>query len=204
MIYLLRHGETVWNREGRLQGQHDSPLTLTGVAQAEAMARRLRAEIGEPGGWRILASPLGRAWQSAAIVAESLGLEPTEIALDRRLVEISFGTWEGLTLPELEAAAPGAWARRVADRWGFRPPGGECFADVAVRAKPWLDRVSDSGRLIVVSHGIMNRVLRGTYAGLPPAEIVTLPEHQNEFYRLGDGRFETLATGFERQAGARP
>lgn len=196
MIYLLRHGETVWNREGRLQGQRDSPLTLTGIAQAQAMARRLRIEIGEPRTWRIVASPLGRAWQSAAIVAEALGMAPAEISHDRRLVEVGFGAWEGLTVPEIEAAAPGAWARRVVDRWGFRPPLGECFADVVERVGPWLESVSDADDLIVVSHGITNRILRGTYAGLPSCDIMTLSESQDEIYRLHDGEFETLETDF--------
>ena len=55
MIYLLRHGETLWNRDGRQQGQRDSPLTRGGIAQAEAMGRRLRDEIGDP-------RPMASAW----------------------------------------------------------------------------------------------------------------------------------------------
>ena len=80
MIYLFRHGETLWNRERRLQGQLDSPLTLRGIAQVRRNAETLQREIGDPAGLAMLASPLGRAWQSAVIVAETLGLDPRGVA----------------------------------------------------------------------------------------------------------------------------
>lgn len=197
MIYLLRHGETVWNREGRIQGQRDSPLTRVGIAQAEAMARRLKAEIGDSPPWAIVASPLGRAWQSAAIVAEILGLAPEAIAREPRLAEMAFGAWEGRTYDEIEAAEPGTLARREGDLWRFRPPGGESYADVSARIAPWLAGIPDGATLIVVCHGGTGRALRGRYARLPPAAAIALSHRQDEFYRLRDGRFEVLRTGFD-------
>lgn len=194
MIYLLRHGETVWNRQDRLQGQRDAPLTRTGIAQVEANARLLRQHIDDPHAFEVIASPLGRAWQSAAIIAEILGKDPDRIVLEPRLVEISFGDWEGLTLAELERAVPGAWARRRADHWRFRPPGAESFADVAERVAPWLAQFDDSARLIVVCHGGTGRVIRGLYAGLAPEVAVVQSEEQTEVFRLANTRIETLAS----------
>ena len=192
VIYLLRHGQTIWNREGRLQGQRDSPLTLQGIGQVRAMAALLARAVDAPRGFRLVASPLGRAWQSAVIVAESLGLDPRAIAFDDRLKEHGFGAWEGLTQAELEAAHPGAWARREADKWDFRVPGGESYALVAARAARWLAELPPDARLIAVGHGLTGRILRGLYAGLPEGEITALDEPQDAVFRLEDGQVERL------------
>ena len=132
MIYLLRHGETVWNRAGRFQGHGDAPLTAEGVAQARAMGRRLAQE--ELGGARLISSPLYRAWQSAVLVAEALSLDPHAIEFEPRLMEVGFGEWEGLTREEIKARALDEWRARKADVWNHVPPGGESFAQAEVRA----------------------------------------------------------------------
>ena len=194
MIYLLRHGETVWNREGRIQGHRDSPLTRTGIAQAEAMGQRLRREIDDIRPWAIIASPLGRAWQTAAIVAESLGLAPEGVAHEPRLAEMSFGAWEGLTYREIEDTDVGAWARRDADHWNFRPPGGESYGDLAQRVAAWLTPVPERAQLIVVCHGGTGRAVRHGYAKLSIETTLELSIDQNEFYRLNDGRIDVLKT----------
>jgi probable phosphoglycerate mutase len=192
MIYLLRHGETVANQEGRLQGRSDSPLTLNGVAQVRAIGALLSERIAEPSAISVVSSPLGRARRSAAILCRSLGLDPRGVACDPRLAEISFGDWEGLTIAQVEAAAPGAWARREADRWAFAPPGGESYGTLAARVGDWLSTQPPGANIIVVSHGAASRVLRGIYAGLPPAETVRLTQDQTNLYRLTGGRVETL------------
>lgn len=197
VIYLLRHGQTVWNREGRLQGQRDSPLTLRGIDQVRAMAARLAREIAEPQGFRLVASPLGRAWQSAAIVAESLGLDTRSIAFDPRLQEHGFGRWEGLTRAELEAVDPGAWGRREADKWDYRVPGGESYALVAARAAAWLAEIPPEARLIAVGHGLTGRILRGLYAGMSEGEILALDEPQDAVFRLSAGSAERLEVEVE-------
>ena len=125
MIYLLRHGETLWNLAGRLQGQGDSPLTWRGLQQARALGDRLCREIDEPGRFRLVSSPLGRAWQTAAIVAEALGLDAQTIAFDDRLKERDYGRWVGLTYDEVKLRFPDDWARRQAEPWSFRVPDGE-------------------------------------------------------------------------------
>ena len=197
MIYLLRHGETVWNREGRIQGQWDSPLTRTGIAQVEAMGRTLQREIGDPREWAIVASPLGRAWQSAAIVAEVLGLDPQGIEHQPCLAEMSFGAWQGKTYDEVDAAQPGIVAQREAELWSFRPPAGESYADLVARVTPWVGSLPGWVRLIVVCHGAIGRAVRGRYCDLAPEKIITLSHRQDEFYRLHDRGFEILRTGFK-------
>lgn len=187
MIYLLRHGETHWNRAGRLQGQQDSPLTLRGVEQARANGERLRALLGDPEGYEMVASPLGRAWQSAAIIAEVLGLADGAIRREPRLKEIGFGAWEGLTVAEIEARHGGEWARRRRDRWNHVPPGGESFARLAARSGAWLAELKPQSRVIAVCHGGTSRVLRGRYAGLPPEETIDLADDHSSFWRLTEG-----------------
>ncbi len=201
-IYLLRHGETLWNSEGRLQGQRDSPLTARGIAQAEALGDLLAREIADPRRFTMIASPLGRAWQSAVIVAERLGLDPRLIAFDDRLKECAFGDWEGLTLEQLEAADPGAWERRAADRWTYRAPGGENYAQVAERVGAWLAAVPADAQWIVVGHGLAGRIIRGLYAGMAEAEIPKLAEPQDALFRLSGGRVEELAAERDRSHGS--
>ena len=105
MIYLVRHGQTEFNREGRYQGRVDSPLTELGLAQARAAGARLAALAAEEGGnWIIETSPLGRARRTAEIIAQSMGLPA--LTVDPRLIEVSYGEIEGLTAAEIEARWP--------------------------------------------------------------------------------------------------
>ncbi|MHA1599273.1 MAG: histidine phosphatase family protein [Alphaproteobacteria bacterium] len=196
MIYLLRHGETVWNRANRLQGQLDSPLSRTGIAQIEAIGQFLRDTIEDHSAYSIVSSPLGRAWQSAVIVAEALGHEAFRIAIEPRLKEIAYGAYEGLTFAEVEHAEPGVWERRRLDEWLFRPPGGENYAELSARVAPWLHAQSEQTHLIVVCHGGTSRVIRGLYADLAPEKTVELTLAHGEVYRLTQGRIETLASQF--------
>lgn len=193
MIYLLRHGETVWNRANRLQGHRDSPLSQTGIAQIEAIGQFLRDNIDDHGAFDVVSSPLGRAWQSAVIVARALGRDTDVIVPEPRLKEMSYGTWEGMTVAEVEQAEPGIWERRKSDLWHFRPPGGESYADLSARVAPWLRARAARTHLIVVCHGGTSRVIRGLYADLPPEETVVLTEAQDQIYRLTQGRIDTLS-----------
>src|SRR3546814_18504956 len=94
ITYLLRHGETTWNRAGRLQCQLDAPLTRLGLVQIDAVGRAL-AGLLNGSRFRLVASPLGRTRQSAAIVAEHLGVDYEAIEWDGRLKEITLGDWDG-------------------------------------------------------------------------------------------------------------
>src|SRR4051812_23303135 len=104
-IFLVRHGETEWNRSRRYQGWSDSPLTTGGIAQAKAIGKRLWA-LPEAAAAEIVASPLRRARRTAEIIAECLG-RPEPLRCDERLKEISLGSWDGLHRNEIAALAPG-------------------------------------------------------------------------------------------------
>ncbi len=192
-LYLLRHGETEFNIEGRLQGQQDSPLTARGRAQARAHGALLKTLIAEPETWRVVASPLGRTMDTARLACAELGLPEAAIETDPRLKEIAFGDWEGLTWAEAEARHPDLWAARERDRWGFVVPGGESYEMVALRARAFLDE--PRGNTIVVSHGATGRVLRGLYARLAPPEIKTLEQPQDALHRLTQGTIARIDHG---------
>jgi probable phosphoglycerate mutase len=164
VIYLVRHGQTEFNRERRIQGHVDSPLTELGVRQAKAIGRLLRDLIREPEGWRIVSSPLGRARATAEIVAGLLNGPPVE--LDDRLKEMSWGSHDGRLRAELEAENPETFGKTG---WAFdAPTDGESYDHVAARVGAWLAELppEPERRIIAVSHGISGRVLRGLYAHL--------------------------------------
>ena len=184
-LYLLRHGETEFNVEGRYQGQRDSPLTPRGRDQARRHGALLKTLIVEPESWRVVASPLGRAMATARIVCAALGLPEDAIETDARLKEMAFGEWEGLTPAEIQARHPEAWAARCADRWHHLRPGGESYALLAARVGAFLRDVQ--GDAIVVGHGGAGRVLRGLYGRLSEDQIVALDEPQDAIFRLTQG-----------------
>lgn len=156
-VYLARHGETVWNAQGRYQGRLDSPLTDTGRAQARSTAETMRGRGVE----RLLCSPLGRARATASVAERALGLVAE---VDADLAESDIGGWEGLTRDEVEAAYPGELARREEDRLRYRPPGGESLVDMLVRARAVAGRL-DGRTTLIVAHSAINRVLVAALIG---------------------------------------
>jgi broad specificity phosphatase PhoE len=191
MIYLVRHGQTAFNHDGRLQGHLDSPLTPLGIEQATRVGALLKSLIDDPAAWSIAASPLGRAAHTARIVAEAAGLGA--ITLDDRLREIGMGAWDGLTWAEIAAAAPETVAGAPPHELFFHSPDGETYAVFAGRLGAWLAEARASGRdWVVVSHGVAGRVLRGLYAGLDWNEAVNLPAPQDAIFRLAGGVIERI------------
>jgi len=190
MIYLCRHGQTEWNRAHRLQGQCESDLTPLGRAQAGAMGDLLRELVQRDADrpWRIVASPLRRARDTAGIIGARLDL-PVEF--DDRLMELTVGDWEGRLRAELAREHPGLFADRT---WFFAAPGGETYDRVMARVSGWLaDQAAEpERRLIVVSHGIAGRLLRGAYAGLSRADVLEQDVPQDALYRLHAGRIVRL------------
>lgn len=189
MIYLVRHGQTAFNAERRLQGHVDSPLTELGVRQAEAVAGLLKDMVeGEPG-FRIVSSPLGRARSTADIIAARLGI--AEVEEDRRLIELSWGAWDGRLRSELEAEYPEAFGRTG---WAFDGPTGESYESVQARLADWLASLppEPERRIIAVSHGVSGRVLRGVYGKLERDATVTQDVPQDAVYRLTDGQIHRI------------
>jgi len=192
VIYLVRHGETEWNRMRRYQGWSDSPLTDQGRAQAQAIGRFL-CTLPEAQSADLVASPIGRARHTAEIIRECLGRsEP--LRFDDRLRELSFGSWDGLMRADIAARMPGAFDEERRDEWYFATPDGETYDVFAGRVGAWLAEAQASDRpLIVVTHGVVTRVLRGLYAGLPRAAAMRLPVPQDRIFRLAQGTIEEIA-----------
>jgi probable phosphoglycerate mutase len=186
MIYLVRHGETEFNAERRQQGHMDSPLTALGRAQAHAAGELLKRQIADAQGWRIVASPLGRAQHTAQIIGETLGL-PVET--DPRVIEVSFGEWDGRLRDELAAEFPETFGR---GDWQFAAPNGETYDAVESRIADWLTDLppEPERKVIVVCHGGSGRVVRGAYLGLPRAQTWAQPVPQDAIYRLASGAIE--------------
>jgi broad specificity phosphatase PhoE len=154
VIYLARHGQTEWNVAGRRQGRLDSPLTPLGLEQAHRNAHMLTGE----GIDAIFASPLERARHTASIIASELGLT-VQVVDD--LAEVDHGLWSGLGSGEIDARWPGQREVREREKYTFRFPEGESYADGEVRAGRVLAEIGRSGvrRPLLVSHEMIGRML---------------------------------------------
>ncbi len=159
-LWLVRHGQTAWNAEGRWQGSRDIPLSPAGEAQARALAARFAGFEGAA-----FASTLLRARRTAA-----LALGPAAaIATDPRLCELSYGSWEGMRDEDVARQWPDAHAAWRARPATVRPGDGESLAELLDRAWAGLAACAAScdGDLVVVAHGGVNRALLCRMAGLP-------------------------------------
>lgn len=185
-IFLVRHGETEWNRARRYQGWSDSPLTERGVAQAKAIGRQLAA-LPDACTAAIVTSPLGRARHTAEIIAECLGRREAP-RLDERLREISLGAWDGLDRREVRSRMA---ARFIEFEWYFETPHGQTYDEFAAPIAAWLAEIGDSP-VIAVSHGVTTRVMRGLYTGLPRSEALRLAVPQDCIFRLSRGAIEEI------------
>ena len=171
VLYFVRHGETDWNRERRLQGQHDIPLNELGRSQAARCGVVLRGLLERHGraaaSLDFVSSPLGRARETMELMRTGLGLEPEAYRTDIRLMEMSFGRWEGFTFADLQEREAAALAERERDKWGFVLPGGESYAQLQVRVGAWYDGVDRD--TVVAAHGGVCRVLIERLGLAPPA-----------------------------------
>ena len=196
-IFLVRHGETTWNRIGRHQGQLNSVLTLEGVRQAEAVGRRLGREISDWRDVRIFCSPLFRCQQTAAGACDAAGVDVERIVYDERLQERHFGEWQGLTDAEITARFPEEWAARQRDLWNYViPGGGENYETLERRLGDWLAEQEAGQRIVLVTHGQAGRALRRRYLGLAPDQALALPEPQDAVIHLRGGEARTLDGDF--------
>jgi len=190
-LYFLRHGQTQFNVEGRLQGQCDEPLNARGRDQATAIGGWLGAhraiDMARLSFW---SSPLVRAAETMERARVAMGLPADGYHRDARLMEISFGEWEGLTWPEIEARdAQGVYARE-ADKWGYTPPGGESYIAITERVARWLD--DTPGDLFAVGHGGTGRAFYVLLAGMDPEIAVIEPVPQGRAALFENGAFRWI------------
>ena len=188
-IILLRHGETAFNREGRIQGQADSTLTVKGTEQAFRYGLAIKDLIAGKSGWTVVSSPLGRCAQTTGILCEVAGLDAGAVTFDPRLMEVNTGSLSGKLKSELP---PEAVAGTGLDHWVFRSPDGESHQAVSARLASWLADRAPGEKVICVSHGIAGRVLRGLYLGLDPAEAMRSDSPQDALFILRAGRLDRI------------
>lgn len=196
-IYLLRHGETEFNAQGRYQGQLDSPLTIEGIEQVKNVSRLLKMEVNDPNEWEIISSPLGRARQSTKIVCETLGYDINRVTTDNRLSEVSVGDWAGLTISEIKDSWPERIENTDSYNWFFNSPNGESFDSVVERVSDWLESVKTKKKVIAVSHGLTGRILRGFYGKMEKYESLKLEVSQNTFFKLNNQNIERFCYDFD-------
>ena len=179
-LYILRHGETEWNAEGRMQGALNSPLTQAGKQQARRQAEILQAI--DLNGFQSLSSPQGRAFETAAIALTGTA---AFVRTEDRLREIEVGEWSGKVRSTL--AAPGEFADTPDGALELyeRAPGGEGFAALEARCKSFLADLN--GPAVLVTHGITSRMLRATVLGLGIRGLAEMPGGQGVVYHLKDG-----------------
>src|SRR5262245_4871153 len=177
--YLVRHGETEWNAEGRMQGRLDSRLSARGREQAA----RTGAVLGRLGVDHLFASPLGRVRETLALFAPHVMLEPV---FDDRLVEWSAGDWSGRLYREIKEETPDDYAAWQADLYNVRSPGGENFADLAARAAAFFDDAMHGPheRIAIVGHGFMNRALAARLLGLSPEDTLAIRQDNDTIFRV--------------------
>ncbi|HYW60233.1 MAG TPA: histidine phosphatase family protein [Xanthobacteraceae bacterium] len=197
LLYFVRHGETDWNAERRLQGQHDTPLNAVGRDQAltcGAILRALFERVGhDPDDFDYVASPLSRARVTMELMRGVVGLDLPGYRTDARLAELSFGRWEGFTFAELRQREPDtlALAMREHDKWGFAPPGGESYADLLVRVREWHATVARD--TVVVAHGGVARTLLVHFKIEPPAAAPLHDIDQGVVYQFAPGQLARYA-----------
>ena len=189
VIYYIRHGETSWNAEGRLQGAQDIPLNDLGRKQAahagNVLADLLKRDGHDKAVLPFVASPLQRARATMELVRGALKLPPEKYSLDDRLREIGYGVWEGSTLAEMQAADPVLYAKRLTAKWTMAPEGGETYEAVQFRMRDWYDSVT--GDTVAVAHGGTARALMVALGIETPKSAADLPIEQGAVYVFRDG-----------------
>lgn len=184
-LFFVRHGETDWNAERRYQGQTNIPLNDHGRAQSRRNGEALRAFLPGIESADFVASPLSRARETMEILRTSLGLDPTAYRIDRRLIELSYGSWEGKLQTHLPQTDPQGVADREQDPFRWRPVGGESYADLHRRTIDWAETLDRD--TVIASHGGVSRCLRAYLLNLDPETIPALESPQDKVLLISGG-----------------
>ena len=187
-LILVRHGESEWNRAGRIQGQVNSPLTDLGISQAIAISDYLSG-IFLNQELEIYSSPLERAIQTAEIIAKGIDCLSSEVMIDERLNDFNLGEISGTYgWDKVAEIFPEQAQLRLQDPMRFHPSGGESGAKFEARLRSLMEEMKgDDTTKLLVSHGIVNKFIRGIYKNISGKEMINLGESQNTIYCLEHG-----------------
>ncbi|HCE2190191.1 TPA: histidine phosphatase family protein [Vibrio parahaemolyticus] len=183
-IFVLRHGETEFNADKKLQGHCNSSLTSKGSDQARRVGTTLKQYV-ENRPFRVYSSTLGRALQTSQIVCEELNYSYENLNKEPRLKEFSLGEWEQRTIPSLEQEIPNLLAQ---NDWYLQAPNCETYESVWERLSSWLSDVAHDEDIVVVSHGLTGIVLRGLLLGMDYTQVWQQDLPQDAFFIIEDGR----------------
>ncbi len=161
-LFVVRHGETDWNVEGRFQGRRDIPLNAKGREQARLLSEALKDVPFN----RLWSSPLSRAFDTAGAIA---ALQGRTVEVQQGLTEISHGQWEGLRSDEVERRWPGDLTRWHETPHALTMPEGECLLDVQNRALQAVEAIAGSGgdQVLVAAHDAVIKVLLCAWLEMP-------------------------------------
>ncbi|OIQ35577.1 MAG: phosphoglycerate mutase [Roseobacter sp. MedPE-SWchi] len=183
-IWFLRHGQTEWNAEKRIQGQLESRLSPLGQSHARQQAVLMRPILAQKP--QCFVSPLGRAQETAAIA-----LDGVDFTTDPRLAEAHAGDLQGMTLPEVEMRFPEIWAQNPSHLELFcAAPKGEGYDSFHGRILSFMQALTEP--TVVVAHGLLGQVMRGIVLGLSQPEMARLSNEQGCIYVLEQGRERLL------------
>jgi probable phosphoglycerate mutase len=172
-LFIARHGETIFNLAGRIQGNDaHTPLTQRGFAQADEMGRALARYLDGFSGLDLVASDTGRALQTLSVVCEHIEMDWHQVTPDPRLREINMGEWEGVYYNDLNGQL------QIDHDQGLfltQAPGGENYRDIVSRLTTWIADQSFEQDMLLISHGMTSRVLRGLLTGQPPLALINAP-----------------------------
>jgi broad specificity phosphatase PhoE len=187
-IYLVRHGETEWNKEGRSQGcSNDIPLSSIGVKQAEAIGERLKDEAID----MFFSSSLARAYETASIIAKH---HNKDVVTHKEFMEISFGVFEGLRFDEIKERY-----KEEYEIWRDTPhihkvPGAESLNSLKERSLTLLMEIincNSDKNILVVSHGITIKILIASILGIDFANLHTIKQDNTalSIFEYNEGKF---------------
>ncbi|MFT4303970.1 MAG: histidine phosphatase family protein [Candidatus Woesearchaeota archaeon] len=181
-FYFIRHGETIWNKLGKIQGWEDSPLTIKGAQQSLINGQYLNGMGIE----LLLSSPLGRAATSAQIISRVIDIEPT---FHNELKEMNFGQWSEKTFTEIKVEYPELWDKRNMDIYGFRNPDGESYRDVEQRGILFIDTIMEKleDTVAIVSHEGIEKTMIGYLLDMPKEDMLKIRHPQHIIYFLDSG-----------------
>jgi len=189
-LYLIRHGETDWNAQKRLQGRKDIALNTIGRRQAVEAGLCLKWILTDPSQLDFIASPLLRTCETMGIIRDHMDLPTDDYCQDERLLEISFGEWEGLTWDEVETHQPRLFQARQADALGFTMPGGESYPKVFERVASLLTTLRRD--TVLVAHAGVLRSVLTLQAGVDPQRVPHIEIPQGKVLIVRGGRFAWL------------
>jgi broad specificity phosphatase PhoE len=179
-IYIARHGETIWNVEGRIQGRSDPDLSPKGYGQSLALLEQLKDRPISA----IYTSTLQRSILTAQPIAQYLN-RPLQKHLE--LDEIAFGILEGKQFLNLDEEIRSEWEKFKKDRYAYHLPQAENYTDVTNRVRPFLEKIlhlHQEEEILIVGHRVVNQMMMGVLLELPPEKILKVQQGNDCLYLI--------------------